>query len=248
MIRTIAILTLAAAAGFAQGPRGPQNPNAPNHPASALDMTRLKTLTGPVSAVNIAYGTQYPSISVNQAVIKVAPVWFFLAQGFEMKAGDVVTVVAAPSLLPNDSYLYAIEISSEANKARIVLRDQAGVPLWTGPAAGRGNSATPRTGTGTGCVDAASIVTATGAIEKLTMGVGIQMPALVLKTEGKLVTIKLGPERTLLEADLELQEGQSITVRYGTASCTGEYVALQLVNAAGVTVTLRSDDGTPAWN
>jgi hypothetical protein len=74
------------------------------------------------------------------------------------------------------------------------------------------------------------------------------MPTLVLKTDGKLLTLKIGPERILLGADFELNPGQSVTVRYAQATCTDEYLALQITNSAGVTVTLRGDDGTPAWN
>ena len=81
------------------------------------------------------------------------------------------------------------------------------------------------------------------------MGVGIQMPTMVLKTsDGKLIPIKLGPERVLLEADLELREGQTVTVRYAQPAEADEYIALQITNSAGVTVTLRHDRRNFDWN
>ena len=241
-----AAFLLAAAALFAQGPRGPRTP-AGTHRAAAIDMTRLTTITGTVAAVNLAYGLEYPTITVNQAVIKIAPVWYFLENNFEIKAGDAVAVVAAPSRLAGDAYLYGIEIANTATGARIVLRDASGVPLWSGPGGGRGSAQARRSGGG--CVELASIATVSGTIEKLTMGAGIQMPSLVLKTgDGQLLTIKIGPERIVLEADLELQAGQSVTVRYGSDTYTGELLALQITNSASLTVTLRNDDGTPAWN
>ena len=128
--KIIGIILLAAATLLAQGPRGPQSGGSPNQPATNLNMAKLQTITGPVSAVTLAYGMQYPAISVNKALIKIAPVWYFLDKNFEIKAGDVVTVVAAPSTLPNDTYFYAVEITNTGAKAHIVLRDQNGVPLW----------------------------------------------------------------------------------------------------------------------
>ena len=73
------------------------------------------------------------------------------------------------------------------------------------------------------------------------------MPTLVLKTaDGKLLTVKIGPERLLDAVDFEIKAGETLTVRYGV-TCTNETVALELVNAA-VTLVLRNEDGTPAWN
>ncbi len=240
MTRTLVTLLLAGTLSFAQGPRRGAG-------TSSVDMTKLQTVNGALTAINIAYGAQYPSISVNQTQIKVAPVWFLLEKNFELKTGDSVTVVAARSLQPGDPYLYAIEITNNTSKARVELRDAAGLPMWSGPNGGRGNPDAPRNGSG--CVDAASIATATGTIDKVTMGAGIEMPSMVVKTsEGKLLTVKIGPERILLDADVELAAGQAITVRYGKDANTGEYLALQLTTAAGVTVVLRHDDGTPAWD
>lgn len=239
MTRTLVTLLLAGTLALAQGPRRGAG-------TSSVDMAKLETVSGAVTAINIAYGAQYPSISVNQTQIKVAPVWFFLDRNFELKAGDSVTVVAAHSRLASDPYLYAVEIANNTSKARIVLRDAAGTPLWAGPGRGRGNPDAPRNGAG--CVDAASIATAAGIIDKVTMGAGIEMPTMVVKTsDGKLLTVKIGPERILLEADLELAAGQTITVRYGKDASTNEYLALQLTTSAGLTVVLRHDDGTPAW-
>jgi molybdopterin converting factor small subunit len=247
MIRTYFLIPLAALSLLAQGPRGPQQPTAPNRTGSGIDIAKARTITGTVSAVSIAYGAQYPTITVGQNVIKVAPVWYFEDQDFELKAGDPVSVFAAPSFTAGDPYWYAIEIVNTQTQDRIVLRSAAGVPLWTGgPGAWR--TAT-RGGGGGGGIDPASIATVMGRVEKVTAGLGIQMPALVLKlADGQLLTLKTGPERILLAADLELSVGATITAKYGKLICTGEYVALTLTDASGVTVVLRNDDGTPAWN
>jgi hypothetical protein len=242
---------LAAVMTFAQGPRGPKTGNPANRPTPVVDMARVRTIAGAVSAINIGYGTQYPSVTIGEAVIKVAPVWFLLENDFEIRPGSTLSVVAANSTLPNDSYLYAIEITNTATQARIVLRDSSGVPQWSGGkerrGGGRGNPDSPRAGAG--CVDPTTIVAVAGIVEKVSMGAGIEMPTLIVKgADGALVTIKIGPERILLEADFELKEGEYVTAKYAKATCTDENVALQLTNAAGETTILRSDAGAPNWD
>ena len=99
-----------------------------------------------------------------------------------------------------------------------------------------------------GCLDASTAVTVAGTVEKVSFGVGIQMPALTLKTgAGKLLVLKLGPERILLAADVELKAGDPIKVTYASETCTDELVTLAITTASGVTITLRDADCTPAW-
>jgi hypothetical protein len=247
-LSTLAVLITAATAAFAQGSRGTQHQNTSSHPVAAPDVTKAHTVAGPVSAVDVGYGTQYPSITVNQSVIKVAPVWFLVEQNFELKARDQVSVVAAPSTVPGDSYLYAIEIANIGSKTRIVLRGAAGVPLWTATNSARGGTAAGP-GNGIGCLDLTTVNTTAGTVEKIVMGIGIQMPSLVVKTTtGALVSMKLGPERVLLTADFELKAGDAVSASYIHETCTDENVALRLTNSADVTVTLRNSDGTPNWN
>jgi hypothetical protein len=128
-----------------------------------------------------------------------------------------------------------------------MLRDAAGVPLWTATTGARGGNVAGA-GSCIGCLDLTTVNTAAGTVEKVSMGIGIQMPSLVVKTTaGALVSMKLGPERALLAADFELQAGDTVSAKYAHETCTDENVALQLTNSAGVTVTLRNSDGTPNW-
>jgi len=234
------LLMIAAGVAAAQGPHGPRGGA---QGASALNLATAQTITGTVTALHLGYGMEYPSITVNKTSIKVAPAWYLLEKSFEIQAGDPVSVLAAPSNIASDPYLYAIEITNTVTKLRIVLRDAYGVPLW----AGRGNPGGPRAEGG--CLDPSSGATASGTVDKITIGPGIQMPVLVVKTgDGKLFTFKLGPERILLAADFELRPRDTVTVRYARATCSDELVALAVTNAAGLTVILREDDGTPGWN
>ncbi len=240
----VAMIFAIAGLAFAQGPRGPQ-PNNPPQTGYGLDMSKVQTIEGVVAAVNAGYGIEYPSIQINKVTIKVAPVWFLLEHGFEIKAGDSLKVTAAPSLRASDPYLNAITLLNAVSGATIALRDANGVPLWTQP-----QQQGMRQGSGicSGCGGLTSIGTATGVLDRVSAGAGIQMPTLVLKTaDGKLLTVKIGPERVLDAADFEIKAGEVLTVRYGV-TCTNETVALELVNAAGVKLVLRNEDGTPAWN
>lgn len=235
-MKQLAIIVMAALAAYAQaGPQGRLNP------------AKVEAITGTITAINVGYGMEYPSIVVNDAQIKVAPVWYFLENDFELKQGDEVRVLAAPPLASRDVYLYAIQIE----KAGVTLQlrnPTTGTPLWTGPRGFPGRSEPPQARSGSGCIDPTSITTATGVIDRVTVGLGIQHPNLVLRTEeGKLLTIELGPERLFLAADFEVAAGATVTVKYALATCSQELVALELTNEQGVTVVLRNADGTPAW-
>jgi hypothetical protein len=141
-------------------------------------------------------------------------------------------------------------VTNTVTQATIVLRDSTGVPEWTGGRNRRGGSqGAAASRPGVGCVDASAITVITGTIEQVTMGAGIEMPALIVKASGgTLITMKIGPERILLEADFELREGDQVTAKYAHVTCTDENIALELTNAAGQTVVLRDDLGRPNWN
>ncbi len=257
----ILTVLLAVAMAAAQGPRGQQNGNAfRTQSGSGLDMSRQTTVQGVITAINIGYGLQYPSIQVGQTVVRVAPVWFLLENDFELKAGDNVTVTAAPGA--NDpAVLHAVSIVNQTNHSELALRDESGYPLWQRGAGGGGRGGNGAGGNGAGsgrgasggqagtsCVDPATITAFQGTVVSVSMGVGLQMPTLVVKkSDGVEITVKIGPERILQENDFELAPGEAVTVKMATASCTGEYIALQLTNAAGVIITLRDDNGKPAW-
>ncbi len=123
-VLNVLIAMLAAATALAQGPRGPR------WSQPQIDMARQSTIEGTITSVNVACCMQSPSIEVNGVTVKVAPVWYLLGQGFELKAGDAVKITAAPCA--GDSYLHAIEISKTATNLRITLRDAQGRPVWAG--------------------------------------------------------------------------------------------------------------------
>ncbi|MBS1830732.1 MAG: hypothetical protein JST93_35870 [Acidobacteria bacterium] len=240
MKRAFFAILLTAAVALAQG--GPSSGQTHRQTQAALNMAAVETISGTITGVQIGYAMQYPSIVVNQKTIKVAPVWFLLENDLELKEGMAVKVTAAPGNPPNEAYLHAIEITAVAAGKTLRLRDAAGVPLWTG---GAGNAAPASIGTG--CVDPASIRTVQGMIEAVNAAYGMQQPSMSLKTDAGILTLKLGPEKVLLASDFELKAGAALTVKYGVATCSEENLALVLTNAAGKSLKLRNDDGTPAW-
>ena len=239
-------LVASAVVSFAQGPRGPQAPA--NAPRSGLNMASVQVIQGAVTDVDIARGAQYPTVLINKLQIKLAPEWYLLDNDMEIKTGDTLKITAVASATAADTFLYAIDIAK--GSAFLKLRDSEGLPLWTGgPGGSNRNGSRQGTGECQGCVDAASAVTVTGTVEKVSAGAGIQFPTVVLKTaDGKLLTIKIGPERVMLAADFEIAAGQKLTVRYVASTCKDEFVALELTDSNGRKLVLREQDGTPVWN
>jgi len=154
-----------------------------------------------------------------------------------------VYIVAAPSNLARDPYLYAVEITNTATKQRVVLRDAGSLPLWSARQAPSGPE-----GEGD-CLPGAPTALVSGIVEQSNSGIGIQMPTLALKVaDGTLLTFRLGPERVLLASDLELKPGEPVTVKYAASAAYEVLVALAITNAAGTTVTLRDESGRPGWH
>ncbi len=251
--RMMVVAVAAAGAMLAQGPRsgGPQTGQA-LRTGGALDVTQTVVIEGTITSVKIAAGVEYPSITVDDKVVKIAPVWYLLDHDFELAVGDSVKILAVHCLCAEDTW-YAVEITK--GDVTLVLRDSLGIPLWVrsltarGEAAGGqhgGNTAAPVAGGA--CLDTATVQSYEGVVAVVNAGVGIQQPTLVLKmADGKLAAIRIGPERVLLENDVELAEGARVTVVAGVSSCTDSLVALRLTTAEGVTVEFRDETGRPVW-
>lgn len=144
--------------------------------------------------------------------------------------------------------MHAIEIENVTSNKKIVVRDAQGLPEWDSRgrgvrAEGHGEAGFRR---GAGCLDPVSVTPVAGVIDRVVMGAGIEMPYVIVKTASELVTVKIGPERILLENDFELNAGDQMTIEAARCAVRDELVALTITNAAGVKVTLRTPDGLPA--
>lgn len=262
LMKFAAIALLATAVTLAQPARqrGSQLAS-PSTAAAGLNLSATVTLNGTVTAVNVATASQYPTISLNGTVVKVAPVWFLLENDFEIETGHQLVVRAAPALLPT-GYYYALEVENLTTQKSIQLRDASGRPLWfraPGLEMGlRGESPGSSSAAGAfawqaraavtygGCLDTNNLVEITGQIVEIDATAGIRQPAIVLDVGGKLVTVRIGPLRVLFATDLELAPGDVVSVIAAQETCTGNLVALKL-SVGDQTVQLRNPDGRPAW-
>jgi hypothetical protein len=234
---------------FAQGPRANAGPRqgAPGVcTGTALELTRTVVIEGRIEAVSMEAGMQYPSVVIAGKTIKVAPAWFLPENDFELSVGDMVKVVAAPGSC-SDGTLAAVEITK--GTPTILLRDSLGIPLWI-KGLGEGNGKrNPAASAGGGfCLDLASVETVTGTVFSVNAGLGIQQPSLVLRTsDERTLSIRIAPERVLLEQDVELAAGMTLKIKVAKSTCVDGLVALELTMPDGVTIRLRDEDGRPVW-
>jgi hypothetical protein len=74
------------------------------------------------------------------------------------------------------------------------------------------------------------------------------MKALTVETEGKELTIMLGPEFYLTDEKLSLKEGDEVTVVASPAGYrTKTFFVAKKVTAKGKTLALRDEAGFPIW-
>ncbi len=248
-------LTAALATSLAQGPgRFQGNGTAAqkgNHSGQPqLVMTQLQEISGPVTAVNIGTGMEYPTIEVDGKIVRVAPVWFLLENDFEIAQNDFLVLQAAPSSSTADPYLHAIWIRNQAANKEIQLRDENGVALWSG---GRGRSSQGESHRGNGRIiggcGLSDIATVSGSVTKVVLGTGIKQPNIELNTASGVLSIKIGPSRVMLEVEFQIDVGDQLTVKYGATNCTDEKVALEITNLTkgGIMIVLRDEEGRPVW-
>ncbi|MBS1856357.1 MAG: hypothetical protein JST11_13405 [Acidobacteria bacterium] len=237
LLSALLLTALACLPAFAAG-------NAPAQ-AARLNLAAPVVISGTVTDVRIDYGLQYPAILVNGSWIKLAPVWYLVDKGIEISVGDVVKVTAVPCTEPDGISYYAIDITLDGTT--YPLRTVDGTPAWNVAATVRFDRARYGTSSG-GSVVAGSVTTVTGVIDGLVMNRGIRNPEMtILLGNGTRVVVKLGPERYMEQNDFELKLQERVTARIAVEEKTRAYVALQVTNQVGQTLTFRHDDGSPAW-
>ncbi len=102
-----------------------------------LDPSQLHHFEGMVASIQAAPGHGTPLFVLRTAdggevTFQTGPYWFFDVAGFILAEGDDVTVDAFASIDPAISLYYAARIQNLDTGALVVLRDDAGVPQWTG--------------------------------------------------------------------------------------------------------------------
>ena len=102
-----------------------------------LDPSQLYHFEGVVASIQAAPGNGTPLFVLRTAdgaevTFQTGPYWFFDVAGFVLVEGDDVAVDAFASTDPSISLYYAARIQNLDTGAVIVLRDDAGMPQWTG--------------------------------------------------------------------------------------------------------------------
>ena len=104
------------------------------------DPTKVVTITGTVEAVE----TMAPMKGMHRAVslmvkmdtetipVHLGPKWYIERLDTKFQKGDVVEVRGSRVILNNRTIIIAAEIKMEKSPHIIVLRDDAGIPVWAG--------------------------------------------------------------------------------------------------------------------
>jgi hypothetical protein len=102
-----------------------------------LDPSQLYHYEGVVASIQAAPGSGAPLFVLQTAdgsevTFQTGPYWFFDVAGFVLAEGDNVAVDAFASIDPTITLYYAARIQNLDTGAVIILRDDSGVPQWTG--------------------------------------------------------------------------------------------------------------------
>ena len=123
----LVLLCLTSSAAFLAAQTGPVH----------LDPAQLYHFEGVVASIQAAPGNGTPlfvlqAVDGAQVTFQTGPYWFFDVSGFVLAEGDDVAVDAFASTDPSIALYYAVRIQNQDTGAVIVLRDDSGVPQWTG--------------------------------------------------------------------------------------------------------------------
>ena len=238
--------------------------------AQAAIQENIVTLTGTVTAVNLAPGQGMPSITLQEnllgaVTLLIGPYRVLAESKFEIKPTQVLQIKAFPDPRMANAYV-ATEIRDDKG-AVVVLRNAAGMPFNRGGAQGmRGAGAMGRGmmrgagsmrgmhgGPGMGdceiCtnLDLKARKTLAGTVQSVEMGPGQGMPSFTLSVDGKAIVIIAGPFWALQQADFKISAGDSLSVvAYPSLRQEGSYVAAEILNASTQkSIKLRDENGIP---
>jgi hypothetical protein len=99
-----------------------------------VDRSSATTVQGKVESVYLGPGQGSPHIEIvtdqgNKLDLWVAPFWYLSDQGFEIKAGDRLTVSMAKVNTSDGNRNVALELKQKDGKT-VKLRDENGFPMW----------------------------------------------------------------------------------------------------------------------
>jgi hypothetical protein len=211
-------------------------------------------LEGVVIEVKMACGEEFPSFDLalgdgSIVTIKTGPYYILLENGFEIRTGDRMSVKAFRSMWYESTYV-AVELMNLTTGETLVLRDGTGKPAWTGwqelgdKGLGYGGGAAWLD------ADPDAIDVHKGKVESINPGMGDGYPSFTLvKSNGKRLTVMLGPNYFMLQHRFELRVGDRVkTWVFASGWFEKIYVGMKVKNQTrGDKVTLREQNGRPLW-
>ncbi len=134
---TSLLATVMATDAFAQGRmRGRPNPTAPS--ARIYDTATVETISGEVVRVDRipsrrgrGYGVHATVRTETETIeVHLGPQWYLDRNQFNLRSGDSVEITG--SRISQDDTSFLIAASIQTPERAIVLRDESGIPLWSG--------------------------------------------------------------------------------------------------------------------
>ncbi len=221
------------------------------------DLSTLRTVTGTVESVAMDYGLGHPGFILNSneegaLQVNLGPYWYLVAHNFALGVGDQVTAKVAGCLKTTTaSGVVAFEVTDITSGTSILLRNDQGLPLWTGAKKGHGNgggNGARNGGYGAGLnVDLATLIQVEGTLTAVNLGLGTHTNSVTLQAmDGTQYTVTLGPFWYMEQNGFILQQGDAVTI--SMALCKGQWVAFAVTKTAtGDTLQFRNDQGVPLW-
>lgn len=228
----------------------------------AVDLSTVRTLTGPVTAVAMDYGLGHPGFTMNSEqegslTVNLGPYFYLVANNFALAVGDQVSAKVATCKMG----VVAFQVTDLTSGKEITLRDENGLPLWTGGKrgnGGQGNGQGNGQGGGhrNGCrfggygagqnVDLSTLTTIEGTLTALGAGVGTHNNTVTVQAAGEAYAISMGPYWYMVREGFTLQLGETLSIRM--AQCQGKWAAFSVTRpGTGETLQLRDDQGVPLW-
>lgn len=223
-----------------------------------VDLSAVRTVTGPVTEVAMDYGMGHPGFTMSSAeegalTINLGPYFYLVANNFSLAVGDQVSARVATCR----AGVVAFEVSDLTTGKQILLRGDDGLPLWTGGTKGTGGQGGGQGGQRrNGCrlggygaglaVDLSTLTTVQGTLAATGTGLGTHNNTVTLQVGPEAYALSMGPYWYMVKEGFTLQFGETLQVRM--AQCQGHWAAFSVTRpSTGETLQLRDDQGVPLW-
>lgn len=257
MWMAVALMILASTLVFAQGGKKKKG---------EVDLSTLRTVNGTVTTVSMDYGLGQPGFvmdagSEGTLSVHLGPYWYLVSQNFSVGVGDAVSAVVTDCPKTRDKGdVTAFSVDDLTSATSVVLRDEAGLPVWKKARGGHGNGGGQGDGQGNGqgngrrqggygaglTVDLTTLVEMEGTVAQAGLGMGTHQNAITFSAGGTDYSLGLGPLWYMVQQGFSVTAGDGLRVRM--AQCARGWVAFDVTNlTTGSTLVLRDEQGVPLW-